>query len=267
MANPEHVALLKQGVDAWNAWRVANADVHPDLIEADLPKAELSKAYLQATYLGRAVLNDADLRGAKLGEANLLRANLNQADLTGADLTGAILLRTQLIRTQLRGANLSPTYLYEADLTEADLKEAKLRGEVPEQASEVAEAHRRFRMLGGQGPSPGSPARADRAPAPPPVALVLQQAGEVDEALRRVRMLGAKHLLADRQRTLMERPRLSVGGQRVTPVLTGEKEQVSRPLFNPFRSGRFVSHESECVKNRSRRDRRQARPPRYMSSG
>ena len=26
MANGEHVALLKQGVDAWNAWRQANPD-------------------------------------------------------------------------------------------------------------------------------------------------------------------------------------------------------------------------------------------------
>ena len=25
MANEEHVALLKQGVDAWNAWRLGNA--------------------------------------------------------------------------------------------------------------------------------------------------------------------------------------------------------------------------------------------------
>ena len=80
------------------------------------------------------------------------------------------------------------------------------------------------------------------------VALGLQQAGEVVEAHRGVRMLWALHLLPDRQRALKERPRLSVGCQRVMPVLTGETEQLSRPLFNPFRSGRFVSHESECVR-------------------
>ena len=31
MANDEHVALLNQGVAAWNAWRGANPDVVPDL--------------------------------------------------------------------------------------------------------------------------------------------------------------------------------------------------------------------------------------------
>jgi hypothetical protein len=32
MANDEHVALLKQGVDAWNVWREENPDIRPDLI-------------------------------------------------------------------------------------------------------------------------------------------------------------------------------------------------------------------------------------------
>ena len=31
MANPEHVAILKQGVEAWNRWREGNPDVDPDL--------------------------------------------------------------------------------------------------------------------------------------------------------------------------------------------------------------------------------------------
>ena len=36
MANHEHVALLKQGVAGWNAWRKENPNVlHPDLAEAD----------------------------------------------------------------------------------------------------------------------------------------------------------------------------------------------------------------------------------------
>ena len=31
MANEEHVALLKQGAEAWNAWRHENPDIRPDL--------------------------------------------------------------------------------------------------------------------------------------------------------------------------------------------------------------------------------------------
>ena len=31
MANEEHVALLKQGVEVWNKWREENPDIKPDL--------------------------------------------------------------------------------------------------------------------------------------------------------------------------------------------------------------------------------------------
>jgi hypothetical protein len=30
MANDEHVALLKKGAEAWNAWRADNPDIHLD---------------------------------------------------------------------------------------------------------------------------------------------------------------------------------------------------------------------------------------------
>ena len=42
MANDEHVALLKKGVDAWNAWRRENSNVHPDLNGANLSGAFLT---------------------------------------------------------------------------------------------------------------------------------------------------------------------------------------------------------------------------------
>src|SRR5215468_5090127 len=56
MANDEHVALLKKGVEAWNAWRDENPNIRPDLREADL--------------------READLSGADLSKANLRVANL-----------------------------------------------------------------------------------------------------------------------------------------------------------------------------------------------
>ena len=42
MANEDHVARLKQGVDAWNAWRRENPDVSPDLFKANLRETNLS---------------------------------------------------------------------------------------------------------------------------------------------------------------------------------------------------------------------------------
>jgi hypothetical protein len=48
MANDEHVALLKQGVaawnDAWDAWRDENPDIRPDLSYADLSETNLKGA-------------------------------------------------------------------------------------------------------------------------------------------------------------------------------------------------------------------------------
>jgi hypothetical protein len=91
MANDEHVAVLKQGVNAWNAWR--RFDDGADLSGADLSRANLSGANLFVANLSEANLIGANLRGANLSDANLSRANLWSAvlvdtDLTGADLTG-----------------------------------------------------------------------------------------------------------------------------------------------------------------------------------
>ncbi len=36
MAKPEHLKILKEGVEAWNKWRGKNAEVGPDLSRADL---------------------------------------------------------------------------------------------------------------------------------------------------------------------------------------------------------------------------------------
>ena len=92
MANDEHVALLKQGVDAWNRWRDENPGARPDLNEANLREANLREANLSGTNLRGANLREAGLSKANLSRADLSGANLfwaclNHADLTGADLT------------------------------------------------------------------------------------------------------------------------------------------------------------------------------------
>ena len=66
MANDEHVALLKKGVDAWNAWRDKNSDIRPDLFGANL-----TGAYLGGPNLSGADLVGANLTGAYLGGSNL----------------------------------------------------------------------------------------------------------------------------------------------------------------------------------------------------
>jgi Pentapeptide repeats (8 copies) len=111
MANDEHVAMLKKGVETWNKWRDENPHVRVDLSGADLHEADLRKADL----------HEADLRGADLHEANLRMANLSGAILSGATLIAVDLFKADLSRAVLRGARLFVARLVDTDLTGADL--------------------------------------------------------------------------------------------------------------------------------------------------
>jgi uncharacterized protein YjbI with pentapeptide repeats len=132
MANEEHVALLRQGVATWNAWRIENYTIRPNLSNANLAKenlseANLSGANLQAADLREANLCEANLREALLNEAKLSRATLYEANLDGAQLREADLSYAKLIGANLRTVNLDQANLTEATLHEAKLGEAKLR--------------------------------------------------------------------------------------------------------------------------------------------
>ncbi|MBV9769781.1 MAG: pentapeptide repeat-containing protein, partial [Bryobacterales bacterium] len=80
MANPEHVAKLREGVAAWNAWREQNPAVKPDLSGADLKGIDFGDANLSVAKLDEAVLSDADLSHVR---------GLGAPQMRGADLTGA----------------------------------------------------------------------------------------------------------------------------------------------------------------------------------
>ncbi|MGA2903657.1 MAG: pentapeptide repeat-containing protein [Candidatus Korobacteraceae bacterium] len=126
MANPEHLAKLKEGVGPWNQWREQNPEIWPDLSEADLDKADLSEADLNKANLREANLREAELIRASLREANLGSANLSNAKLFEADLRGAHLSKACLRGAYLRGAQLRAADLSGADLSGADLSEANL---------------------------------------------------------------------------------------------------------------------------------------------
>jgi hypothetical protein len=116
MANGEHVAILKKGVAAWNAWRDENR-IRPDLFGAflfgaELIGANLSGAGLVEANLGGANLSGANLGGANLGGANLSGANLRGANLGGANLSGADLWAVTLVDTDLTGADLTGCRIY-----------------------------------------------------------------------------------------------------------------------------------------------------------
>jgi uncharacterized protein YjbI with pentapeptide repeats len=146
MADEQQLAVLRQGIDAWNAWRKEKPDVLVDLFDADLSEANLTAANLSEANLSAAVLSKANLRRAILSKANLFNADLTEANLTqaglmgadlsaaglcGANLLWANLSEAKVISAKLISANLSAAYLpwadlFEADLTGADLSDANL---------------------------------------------------------------------------------------------------------------------------------------------
>ena len=128
MANEEHLAILKKGIEAWNAWRNEHKDIIPDLIKADLTKADLTMADLHDAQLQGANLFGAQLQGALLGGAQLQGANLSEAGLGGTQLQGASLFGAKLQEALLGGAQLQGAWLERAQLQGADLREAILEG-------------------------------------------------------------------------------------------------------------------------------------------
>ncbi|GAC1343327.1 MAG: pentapeptide repeat-containing protein [Ktedonobacteraceae bacterium] len=143
MANPDHLSLLRKGIDDWNDWRKRHPGIQPDLSNADLRKISLRQANLHRANLSKADLRNVDLRYTNLTEANLTSANLTRADLSGAylsqanlswarlidaDLTGAVIKRANLTEAKLIRANLVETDLGRANLTGANLSKANMTG-------------------------------------------------------------------------------------------------------------------------------------------
>jgi uncharacterized protein YjbI with pentapeptide repeats len=106
MADDTHLAVLKQGVAAWNEWRAAHAAERPDFSSAslrgvDLAKVDLAGANRRKADLRGTTLSGAVLIAADLADANFFKAALNGANLFAANLIGARFLNcAQLVATQ-----------------------------------------------------------------------------------------------------------------------------------------------------------------------
>ncbi|WP_051470218.1 pentapeptide repeat-containing protein [Fischerella sp. PCC 9605] len=150
MANEEHLAILKQGVEVWNEWRrcqennalniliVSPANIplreviwgneFQKLIEVNLTEANLQGADLRGAMLGsyRHLMHLLKERG--LGSGDILELRNSMVHLEKADLSNADLRGTDLHRAKLNGANLNKADLSGADLSGAILDGAELVG-------------------------------------------------------------------------------------------------------------------------------------------
>lgn len=136
MANPEHLKILKQGVEVWNKWREENPEVEPDLRESVLKKRNLRGFKLDNTNFYRSDLTEVDLRNANLESAQFIRANLAKVkfqgailyntNFTSADLNSAILQEARLFKVSLSYSNLTRANFSGAFLSNSDIEGAIL---------------------------------------------------------------------------------------------------------------------------------------------
>ena len=136
MANPQHIAWLKEGAAAWNARRQSQP-FDPDLSSEDISRAlggheredirQISVRLRDVNFTG-ANLSNSTLRDTDLTSASLSMANLTNANLTGSDLTGARFFGGTSRGARFHSAKFVRTFFLDHDLTGVQFNGAQLGG-------------------------------------------------------------------------------------------------------------------------------------------
>ena len=134
MANPQHIAWLKEGAGSWNTRR------HSQRFDPDLSSEDISRAlgghdredvrqisvHLRGVNLSGANLSNSTLRDTDLTGANFNMANMANAKLTGSDFTGAQFVGGTSKGARFHSAQLVKTFFLDHDLTGAQFNGSQL---------------------------------------------------------------------------------------------------------------------------------------------
>ncbi len=115
MANPEHVAKLKEGWKAWNAWRKKTSE-KPDLSGVKLDRFSLNGYDLVSADFSRASLYRVTFEGSICDGCSFVRAGLIYVT-----FYGAFLQKCNFAKAAIANSAFNSSYLHESDFTEARL--------------------------------------------------------------------------------------------------------------------------------------------------
>ena len=116
MANPEHLAILKQGVEIWNNWKKDNPEITVDLSNTKLIDLDLSNI-----DLSNAILSNTDCKNTKFEDSKLWSVNFNHANLEHTSFISAVLLGCNFQHARLTNSHLFQANAFEADFSYANL--------------------------------------------------------------------------------------------------------------------------------------------------
>ncbi len=134
MANEEHLNILRRGSDIWNAWRVANRDIRPELRQVDF-EHELRSG---TDYYGVADLSGFDFSGCDLhgivwrnsiiDNCSFDDCQINYADLCFSNFLNCTFRGTSMRVTKIGSASFDECTFQNADLSYCSAEETSFRG-------------------------------------------------------------------------------------------------------------------------------------------
>jgi uncharacterized protein YjbI with pentapeptide repeats len=121
MSNPEHVKILKCGIEVWNRRRLDNPSLRPDLSHMKLNPETFTDSLLFDSLHNVVDLRGVDLSGADLSLSTFKNVNMSKGRFDGATMRASRLENVRLDGVSASGATFANCYLDKVTMEDADL--------------------------------------------------------------------------------------------------------------------------------------------------